>query len=99
MISVEKDRRTTRVRRRTLTHEERLTLIYAQVPETRIVFAQKRWGGVFVNDYFGEGYMARLGLQRGNDDTEASGPGRGGRITQYDAGLYALDYALLKEGS
>ena len=37
-----------------MTHDERLALIYAPMPHTRVVHSVKRWAGVFVDDYFGE---------------------------------------------
>ena len=82
---------------KTMTHRQRLDLINTPIVllNHRTIHSQKRWAGVFVNDGFGEGYMARL--QAGKQEDEDSPTGyRRGRVTQYDAGLYSLDYALLE---
>lgn len=42
-----------------MTHKKRLELIHRGLPPVRIIHPQKRWAGVFVNDYFGENLDAR----------------------------------------
>lgn len=91
--------------RRTMTHKERLALIYAQVPETRVLPESYRRAGVFVNDYFGEGLIKHMRKRRlhgslqddglvGSYTTDFSSDPL---VTSYDSRFFVEDYARLAE--
>ena len=84
-------------KRTTLTHEQRLALIYAPIVllNHRTCHSVKRWGGVFVNDNFGEHESKRRVMRRAflegyeTDLTAASEP-----LTGYDKTFHLEDHKM-----
>ena len=85
-------------KRKTLTHKQRMALIYTPIVllNHRICHSVKRWGGVFVNDNFGEHESKRRHNRRRSpileydmDLTAVSEP-----LTGYDKTFHLEDHKM-----
>lgn len=79
-----------------LTHKQRRALINKPITicNYRTVHPVKRWGGVFVNDNFGEGLRKSVsqrlaGMTGGEEPTGLVEP-----VTQFDSSFHLADFAL-----
>lgn len=77
-----------------LTHKQRRALINKPITicNYRTVHPVKRWGGVFVNDNFGEG-LAKRGTGRLAGMT-SDNVGLVEPVTQFDSSFHLADFAL-----
>lgn len=81
-----------------LTHKQRQALIDRPIIllNHRTIHSVKRWGGVFVNDNFGEGLARRAVNQRLAGMTGGDGNGLTlvEPVTQFDSSFHLADFAL-----
>jgi hypothetical protein len=77
-----------------LTHRERQVIINRPIVllNHRIVHSVKRWGGVYVNDNFGENRKPALQRLAGMTGDEAVGLVE--PVTQFDSSFHLADFAL-----
>ena len=79
-----------------MTHKQRRALIEKPIVllNYRIVHPVRRWGGVFVNDNFGEGFKKSRAQRLAGMTGDEEPTGLVDSVTQFDSSFHRLDFAL-----